>query len=86
MYMKHRMRVYQGCYHMNPDYAYWYGWAMMTKDFSRSRNPRRFCGANPRQGIKKQMGYSKLDASLGKGETGAKSSSGLSATPWWKAI
>lgn len=34
MYMKHRMRVYQGCYHMNPDYAYWYGWAMMIKDLA----------------------------------------------------
>ena len=33
MYMKHRMRAYQGFFHMNPDYAYWYGWAMMTKDF-----------------------------------------------------
>ncbi|HID96650.1 MAG TPA: cytochrome C [Thermodesulfobacteriaceae bacterium] len=32
MYMKHRMRAYQGFFHMNPDYAYWYGWAMMTKD------------------------------------------------------
>jgi hydroxylamine dehydrogenase len=32
MYMKHRMRTYQGVFHMNPDYTYWYGWAMMTKD------------------------------------------------------
>jgi len=32
MYMKHRMRTYQGSFHVNPDYAYWYGWAMMTKD------------------------------------------------------
>lgn len=32
MYMKHRMRTYQGCFHLNPDYAYWYGWAMMTKN------------------------------------------------------
>ncbi len=32
MYMKHRMRAYQGFFHANPDYAYWYGWAMMTKD------------------------------------------------------
>lgn len=32
MFMKHRMRTYQGCFHVNPDYAYWYGWAMMTKD------------------------------------------------------
>ena len=31
MYMKHRMRTYQGQFHVNPDYAYWYGWAMMTK-------------------------------------------------------
>ncbi|MFV9691203.1 MAG: multiheme c-type cytochrome [Desulfobacteria bacterium] len=34
MYMKHRMRTYQGFFHVNPDYAYWYGWAMMTKDLS----------------------------------------------------
>ncbi len=32
MFMKHRMRAYQGCFHVNPDYAYWYGWAEMTKD------------------------------------------------------
>ena len=32
MYMKHRMRTYQGFFHVNPDYAYWYGWNMMTED------------------------------------------------------
>ncbi len=32
MYMKHRMRAYQGFFHVNPDYAYWYGWNEMTKD------------------------------------------------------
>ena len=32
MYMKHRMRTYQGVFHSNPDYAYWYGWSAMTKD------------------------------------------------------
>ncbi|HID40520.1 MAG TPA: cytochrome C [Calditrichaeota bacterium] len=32
MYMKHRMRGYQGFFHINPDYAYWYGYAQMTKD------------------------------------------------------
>jgi len=32
MYMKHRMRTYQGVFHANPDYAYWYGWAAMVKD------------------------------------------------------
>ncbi len=31
MYMKYRMRAYQGLFHVNPDYAYWYGWAAMTK-------------------------------------------------------
>ncbi len=31
MYMKYRMRTYQGLFHANPDYAYWYGWAAMTK-------------------------------------------------------
>lgn len=32
MYMKHRMRAYQAFFHVNPDYAYWYGWNEMTKD------------------------------------------------------
>ena len=32
MYMKHRMRTYQAFFHVNPDYAYWYGWEMLVKD------------------------------------------------------
>ncbi len=32
MYLKHRMRAFQSFFHINPDYAYWYGWAMMVKD------------------------------------------------------
>jgi len=32
MFMKHRMRAYQAFFHVNPDYAYWYGWEMMLKD------------------------------------------------------
>ena len=32
MYMKHRMRAYQGFFHVNPDYAYWYGFSEMYKD------------------------------------------------------
>jgi len=35
MYMKHRMRAYQAFFHVNPDYAYWYGWAMMVKDLGK---------------------------------------------------
>lgn len=31
MYLKDRMRTYQAFFHVNPDYAYWYGWAMMTE-------------------------------------------------------
>jgi len=37
MYMKHRMRAYQAFFHVNPDYAYWYGWAMMVKDLGEIR-------------------------------------------------
>ena len=32
MLMEHRMRTYQGAFHMNPDYMHWYGWAEMKKD------------------------------------------------------
>jgi len=32
MFFKHRMRAYQAFFHINPDYAYWYGWNMMTQD------------------------------------------------------
>jgi hypothetical protein len=28
------MRTYQGIFHSNPDYAYWYGWAAMTKSLN----------------------------------------------------
>ena len=26
------MRVFQASFHSSPEYAYWYGWAQMTKD------------------------------------------------------
>jgi hypothetical protein len=32
MYLKHRMRTYQAFFHVNPDYAYWYGWAAMVEE------------------------------------------------------
>ena len=35
MYMKHRMRTFQAFFHVNPDYAYWYGWSMMSKDLGK---------------------------------------------------
>ncbi len=32
MFKGHRMRTFQGVFHANPDYAYWYGWSEMQQD------------------------------------------------------
>ena len=32
MFLEHRMRTFQGAFHMNPDYVTWYGLAEMQKD------------------------------------------------------
>jgi hypothetical protein len=37
MLMEHRMRTFQGAFHMNPDYQHWYGWAEMKRDLSEIR-------------------------------------------------
>jgi hypothetical protein len=29
MFLEYRMRAFQGAFHANPDYAFWYGWAEM---------------------------------------------------------
>ena len=34
MFLKHRMRTFQGAFHANPDYALWYGWSEMMRDLS----------------------------------------------------
>ena len=34
MFLEHRMRAFQGAYHMNPDYALWYGWSEMQRDLT----------------------------------------------------
>ena len=34
MFLKHRMRTFQGSFHMNPDYSLWYGWSEMVRDLS----------------------------------------------------
>jgi len=34
MYLKHRMRAFQGVFHANPDYALWYGWSEMVRDLT----------------------------------------------------
>ncbi len=37
MHLKHRMRAFQGTFHMNPDYALWYGWNEMQLDLTEIR-------------------------------------------------
>jgi hypothetical protein len=34
MFLKHRMRTFQGTFHANPDYALWYGWSEMQQDMT----------------------------------------------------
>jgi len=37
MFLKHRMRTFQGAFHANPDYALWYGWSEMQMDLTEIR-------------------------------------------------
>jgi hypothetical protein len=34
LFLKHRMRAFQGAFHANPDYAFWYGWAAMKMELT----------------------------------------------------
>jgi len=34
MHLKHRMRLFQGAFHANPDYSLWYGWSEMVRDLA----------------------------------------------------
>ncbi len=34
MHLKHRMRLFQGAFHQNPDYSLWYGWNEMQMDLT----------------------------------------------------
>ena len=34
MHLEHRMRVFQGTFHANPDYALWYGWSEMQRNLT----------------------------------------------------
>ncbi len=34
MFLKHRMRTFQGAFHNNPDYSLWYGWSEMQLDLT----------------------------------------------------
>jgi hydroxylamine dehydrogenase len=37
MFLKHRMRTFQGSFHASPDYALWYGWSEMQRDLTEIR-------------------------------------------------
>jgi hypothetical protein len=37
MFLEHRMRAFQGTFHANPDYAFWYGWSEMQQDLTAIR-------------------------------------------------
>ncbi len=41
MFLEHRMRAFQGAFHMNPDYVTWYGLAEMKKDLVEIREEAR---------------------------------------------
>ncbi len=34
MFLEHRMRTFEGTFHANPDYAFWYGWSEMQKSLT----------------------------------------------------
>lgn len=34
MFLKHRMRTFQGAFHANPEYALWNGWSEMVRDLT----------------------------------------------------
>jgi hypothetical protein len=34
MFLEHRMRAFQGTFHANPDYAFWYGWSELVRDLT----------------------------------------------------
>jgi hypothetical protein len=37
MFLEHRMRAFQGTFHANPDYAFWYGWSELRRDLTEIR-------------------------------------------------
>ncbi len=37
MFMEYRMRAFQGAFHNNPDYAFWYGWSSLQRTLTEIR-------------------------------------------------
>jgi len=38
MFIEYRMRTFQGTFHANPDYAFWYGWSELQQAFTEIRS------------------------------------------------
>jgi len=34
MFLSYRMRTFQGVFHSNPDYAWWYGYSAMQRELT----------------------------------------------------
>lgn len=34
MFLEHRNRTFEGAFHMNPDYTFWYGWSELQRDLT----------------------------------------------------
>ena len=53
MFLEHRNRTFQGIFHHNPDYAFWYGWSEMQRSLSEiqymAEEMRRNAKSSPRQ-------------------------------------
>jgi hydroxylamine dehydrogenase len=45
MFQQHRMRAFQGAFHSNPDYTFWYGWSALQQ----SLNEIKYLGENLRR-------------------------------------
>ena len=58
MFMKHRMRTFQGAFHMNPDYTFWYGWAKMRRDLIQIKSMARELGWEPENEARDRHGAS----------------------------
>ncbi len=37
MFLEHRMRTFEGAFHANPDYTFWYGWSELQRDLTEIR-------------------------------------------------
>ena len=68
MYKYALVHSWKGAYHMNPDYAHWYGWAQLNLDLdkiqSENRTLRRIAMLEEGAGAKKTQGFGAVIAAL----------------------